>query len=81
MAGFANTFDYSKLDLLPPDAFPAVLAVLNEQVAYYQSKLLTLQPTNFKTTEEFLRKWQFYQGSLEATNDLILILKGKQDAI
>lgn len=81
MAGFANTFDYSKLDLLPPDAFSAVLAVLNEQVAYYQSKLLTLQPTNFKTTEEFLRKWQFYQGSLEATNDLILILKGKQDAI
>lgn len=80
MAGFANTFDYKQLDLLPPTAIPAVLVVLNQQVAYYQGKLLSLQPTNFKTTEEFLQKWQFYRGSLEATNDLILIMKGKQDA-
>ncbi len=81
MAGFANTFeDNNLIDLLPPDARQAVLAVLDKEVAYYNTKLLNLNPNDFKATEDFLRKWQFYKGSLEAINDLITLMKGKQDA-
>ena len=81
MAGFANNFnDNNLIDLLPPDSRQAVLAVFDKEVAYYNTKLLNLNPYDFKTTEEFLRKWQFYKGSLEAINDLITLMKGKQDA-
>lgn len=45
-----------------------------EAIAFYEAKLLTINPANFKSPEEFIQKWAFYQGSLEAAKDIFTIL-------
>lgn len=78
MAGLANDFDNSiKLDYLEADTRQLLLALLDKAASYYTNRLINLSPSNFSEPEEFMRKWQFYKGALEAINDLKLIMKGK----
>lgn len=78
MAGFSNTFDDKELvDFLQAGSNQPVFSLLDKALAYYNNRLVALNPNDFKTPEEFMRKWQFYKGALEAVNDLILIMKGK----
>ena len=78
MAGFElNRNKDITLDHLEPSATSALFALYDDALRYYQSRLLNLSPASFSSPEEFLRKWNYYRGAIEATEDLITILKGK----
>lgn len=77
MGSFANNSKWpERVKLAAPVAQP-VLVLLAEAECHYSAKLLLLNPNDFKTPEDFLRKWQFYRGALEAVNDLTNLIKGQ----
>lgn len=77
MGSFANNSKWPERVKLAASVAQPVLVLLTEAELYYSAKLLNLSPYDFKTPEEFLRKWQFYKGSLEAVNDLTNLIKGQ----
>lgn len=78
MAIFANNYDdKNKLNTIRADILQPILVLLTEAELFYSAKLLQLNPNDFKATEEFMRKWQYYRGSIDAITDLQSILKGK----
>lgn len=77
MGSFANNSNWAKQVKLAPATAQPVIALLTEAECHYSAKLLSLNPNDFKTPEDFLRKWQFYRGALEAVNDLTNLIKGQ----
>lgn len=77
MASFANNYvDKLKLYSLRADLVQPFSTLLAEAESFYSAKLVNLNPNDFKTIEEFARKWQYYRGCLDAIQDLQLILRG-----
>lgn len=66
-------------NLIEPATKSALLGVLDEAVAYYSRRLINLSPNDFKSPEEFARKWQFLKGALEAVDDIKLTFKGYEN--
>lgn len=77
MGSFANTSTWAERVKLAPATAQPVLTLLTEAECHYSAKLLLLNPNDFKSPEEFLRKWQFYKGALEAVTDLTNLIKGQ----
>lgn len=78
MGAFANDpSPRSYLNSLRADNLQPFLQLLQDAELFYSAKLLNLNPNDFKSLEEFTRKWQFYKGAIEAVRDLNQLIKGQ----